>query len=439
MTNADTFFHLRLGDEFRADWSISSPGTVTEFANRDWTSTQWLAQLGMAQAEAWGGLRGVAVLTALAVVFLAFSFYFSTRFAGTFAWSALIIPVALFSCAMYLTGRPQVLSYAFAALVTGAWASSLRSGRTPWWTIGLTWLWSALHGMWPVALLVGATAVLGMAVDRSVRPRQLGKHATCLTASALIVLISPVGLDVYRAVFRVGAISEYFLEWGPANFRNLTGVLAVLLVLATIVLASRKRDSGWAPLLLALLSCAWILYSARTVPIGVAMSVPLLALLGTDPGSARRIPWEIPIVVIAAAEIAVSCTVWSKGLEQDPRATSAAHASVDSLPHGTALLNDWGEGGYDMWRHRDLQILMHGYGDMFTNSELKRNYNLSRLEPGWYQEITGLGLREALLPSESALTAALIEDKGWVVVAKDIAPRKRDVDATTPMTHLRAP
>src|SRR3954464_6718714 len=60
LSNTDTYFHLRFGQEFLHGWSLRHPGSVTTFATRDWVPTQWLSEIVMARTEDWFGLAGVA-------------------------------------------------------------------------------------------------------------------------------------------------------------------------------------------------------------------------------------------------------------------------------------------------------------------------------------------------------------------------------------------
>ena len=46
VTSPDTYFHLRMGQEFIDDWAIRSPGTVTGFATADWMPSQWIGKWG---------------------------------------------------------------------------------------------------------------------------------------------------------------------------------------------------------------------------------------------------------------------------------------------------------------------------------------------------------------------------------------------------------
>src|SRR3954451_4888212 len=63
LSNTDTYFHLRFGQEFLHGWSLSHPGSVSTFATRDWVPTQWLLEIAMPRSEDWFGLSGVACLS----------------------------------------------------------------------------------------------------------------------------------------------------------------------------------------------------------------------------------------------------------------------------------------------------------------------------------------------------------------------------------------
>src|SRR5690242_6913350 len=45
LTNTDTFFHLRFGQEFQHGWSLRDPGPVTSQATAHWVPTQWLPEV----------------------------------------------------------------------------------------------------------------------------------------------------------------------------------------------------------------------------------------------------------------------------------------------------------------------------------------------------------------------------------------------------------
>ena len=77
------------------------------------------------------------------------------------------------------------------------------------------------------------------------------------------------------------------------------------------------------------------------------------------------------------------------------------------MPAGTVVLNDWGQGGYLMWRFPDLDFVVNGYGDIYTDAELARNFRLDGTAPGWVADIKGIDSRYALLRTGSELAYGL--------------------------------
>lgn len=428
--NTDTYFHLRLGHEFLHGWSAHDPGSVSRFATGDWRPTQWLGQVGYAFVEEQRGLAAVAWLAGAVILLFALALVLVVRHQGNIVVASVVVPLAVLACWPALSGRPQVLTYVFTALVTMAWLDTRRTGRVAWWIIPLSWVWAMSHGMWPVGVLVSAVAILGIVLDRGVARPPLLKMLLIPLFSLVAAALTPVGPGLYGSVVRVGSISGYFAEWAPPDFTRPTTAVAALMMVLLVTLSLRSGQVPWCRLCLILLAGAWLLYSNRTVPVGVTMLVPLLAVELSRITPARSpSPRDLPILFggFAAALVALALTVTHTSSEPI-HADNDAHASVATLPAGTGLLNEWGQGGYDMWRHPDLDIVMHGYGDMFTAEEIQRNYGLGALDPGWVEDLDNLDVRNALLPTDSRLAYALITLLGWEEVVQDDG-----------LVHLRAP
>ncbi|MBO0847752.1 MAG: hypothetical protein J2P22_20315, partial [Nocardioides sp.] len=167
LTNTDTYFHLRFGEEFLHGWSLRHPGSVSTFATQDWVPTQWLSEVVMARTEQWLGLAGLAWLSGLLEILLFVAVYAVVRHRAEPLVALPVTAASLYAMQSGLSMRPQVLSYLFVAVVVGAWLRTLDDERVRWWLVPLVWLWTMLHGMWPVALMVGGLATLGLALDRA--------------------------------------------------------------------------------------------------------------------------------------------------------------------------------------------------------------------------------------------------------------------------------
>lgn len=411
LDNADTYFHLRFGHEWLSSWSLRDPGSVSSFATADWVPTQWLPQVVMAGVEDRLGLAGVAWLSGLVFVALALTWYAVARRDAEPLVAAPVVALALVAASGGLSARPQVLSYLLVAVYAAAWLAAVRSRRAPWWLVPLTWLWATCHGMWPVGLVVGAVAVLGGL--RTLRA------ASVVALSGVAALLTPVGPPLLGAVLAVGDRRRFFGEWGtpdPADPRLLA--LAALLVLTAVLTLRRgDRDPTRAGLLLLALACA--VWSTRTVPVSAALAVPLAAA-ALQPLLGPRPAWTRPERAVAlgggATALVVLALVVPRTAADPPPTPAWADPALDALPAGTAVLDDWDLGGWLMWRHPQLDLVMHGYGDTFTVAELQRNEDILTTRPGWADLVRETRVDYALVRPGTALSRGLVVDEHWRVV-----------------------
>jgi hypothetical protein len=409
--NADTFFHLRFGHEWLTSWSLRDPGSVSSYATADWVPTQWLPQVAMAAVEDGLGLAGVAWLSGLGFVALALTWYAVARRDAEPLVAAPVVALALIASSGGLSARPQVLSYLLVAVTAAAWLGAVHTRRAPWWVVPLTWVWAMCHGMWPVGLVVGGLVVLvGL---RTVRA------AAVVALSGVAALLTPVGPPLVSAVLAVGDRRRFFGEWGtpdPSDPRLLP-LAALLVATAVLTLRPGHRDATRTGLLLLALACA--VWSTRTVPVAAALVVPLAAaalqpLLGPRPGWTR--PERVVALGGAATALAVLALVVPRTAAAPPPVPAWADPALDALPAGTPILNGWDLGGWLMWRHPQLDPVMHGYGDTFTVAELQRNADIEATRPGWATLVRATGVAHALVRPGTHLARGLVVDEHWRVV-----------------------
>ena len=418
LTNTDTYFHLRFGHEFLHGWSPRHPGSVSTFATADWVPTQWLSELVMARTEDWFGLAGVAWLSGLLEVLLFLAVYAACRVRAEPLVAMPVTALALYAMQSGLSMRPQVLSYLLAAVVVAAWLRTLDDGRTRWWLVPLVWLWAMLHGMWPVALLVGALATVGLVLDR--RPRGVAVRSAVVTlAAAAAAALTPVGPELYGGVLAVGSRRSYFAEWQAPDWVSWSSAAFSVLLAVTVVALWRRRHNPWTETLLVALAGVFGAYSERTVPLGAAMLAPLVAgplqsWVGRRWPVGRR---ELAAVLAgAAAALAVLAALVPFTSDDPLREPAWADHALGSLPEGTKVLDDWSLGGYLMWRYPRLDLVMHGYGDTFTTGELDRNIGFVDVTPGWQDDLHATGARVAVVRPSSTLAFRLVAEESWTVV-----------------------
>jgi hypothetical protein len=424
LTNPDTYFHLRFGDEFLAGWSLRHPGSVTSFATAHWLPTQWAAEITMAKFEGWFGLGGVAWLSGCLILAYAVVIFLVCRRHAALNVAALVTFLAVVASGPGLSARPQVISYILAVVTTAAWVRTGTDQRARWWLIPLTWLWATLHGMWPVGIVIGFAAVLGILLDRQVTRAALPKLIAVPVLSAVAAAVTPVGPGLYGAVLLVGSRGHYFTEWGPPDFMTPANFTLAIMLAIVIVVNMSRGPTNWRRIILIGLAGAFAIYSSRTVPIAAGVLAPVIAmtlqsLAGSEITFGRRERLAVAAgIVVSLIALTALVPAAAKGVTEP----SWEEPALSGLPNHTKLLNDDALGGYLMWRYPRLDLVMDGYGDTFTDAELKRYVDLTNVAPGWDQLLHETGARLALLRPSSSLAYALQTAERWKVVheSKDL-------------------
>ncbi len=421
--NTDTYFHLRFGREFlEGRWSLRDPGSVTASATAHWVPTQWLSEVVMAQTEEWFGLAGVAWLSGLLYVVLTLALYAACRRQAEPVLAAALTALALVACSTGLSMRPQMLSYVLVVVTAAAWLRARDTGRAPWVLVPLTWVWTMLHGMWPLGIVIGLATVVGMALDRQHPRRVLARLAAVPLLSAAVVLLSPVGPGLLPAVLRVSSRGHYFYEWSPPDFtRPINLVLLGLLALAVVPRLRSGSRVPWTDVALLGLTFGFAVYSQRTVPVAACTAAPLAALalqplLGPRPVALRR---ERALVLggCALALVALAASV-PRTADHPSDHPAFLDGALADLPAGTVVLGDSGLGGYLMWRYPQLDVVAHGYGDAYTDDELERNADIGAVRAYWLEDVKAVHPAYALLPPGSPLAYNLRQLQRWSVVAE---------------------
>jgi len=420
LSNTDTFFHLRFGAQFLdGTWKPWHTGHLTTFESAHWAPTEWLSEVIMAAAERAFGLAGVAWLAGLLYVGLvAIWFLIARRYTEPLA-AAMITALALMASAGFVSMRPQVVSFLLITVTTEAWLRSVESRRPPWWLVPVMWFWAMLHGMWPIGILIGLAAVVAAAAINGRRSAMALLPVP--VAQAVVAACTPVGPRLYHAVLQVDSRGKYFTEWGPPDFKTVYGAAMLILLAIAVIAVARSRRIDPLTVLLVVGALAAAVYSQRTVPAAAALLVPVLARLTgpqrdvTVPGSPPRRPRTSLLLGVAALGLAVLALVVPHTADSPGVAPTWLDSALSKLPAGTVVDDNSGIGGYLLWAHPQLDLLAHGYGDVYTDAEIQRIGNIALLGPGWDANLKATGATYAVQHSGSAVVYALT-GRGWEVV-----------------------
>jgi hypothetical protein len=426
VSNADTFFHLRYGHEFLDGWSLRDPGHVSTFGNRDWVPTQWASQMAMALMESAAGLPGVVWITGVVVLLTVAAVFLVARQYADPLPAVVVALMVVLATSDNLTGRPQVVSYLLVLVVTHVWLQSARDLRPRWWLVPVTWVWATLHGMWPIGVLIGVVALVGIVLDNRSRLHELRPVLLRLLAvpvlSVLAAALTPVGPRLYGAVVLVGGRAQFHDEWSATDFHLRQPAVAALLIGVTLLVwlvgrGSQRPDS--VSILLLLLAAGWSAYAMRTVPVAAMMTVPFVAgalqsLVGRSRPGMRRERTVVAAMVVAA--VALLAAVVPVTADRPASVPSWVNPALDRLPAGTPVQTTDVMGGYLMWRHPDLDPVIDGYSDAYTTRHLQEQLDLVELRRGWDKTLRKTGVRYALLPTRSRLAYALTTFEDWRVL-----------------------
>ena len=194
---------------------------------------------------------------------------------------------------------------------------------------------------------------------------------------------------------------QYFAEWKPLDFTSVVG--GSLLVLIAVVVGPDGAPGHRSPLGPSIafvgLTVGWALYSTRTVAVAAAMLVPITAHVysgGPRPASPPGRRETGAVLALAAAFLAAAGRRRRRALRTSRRTSPRGRAPVDDLPAGTVVLNDWGQGGWMMWRWPEPRL--RDPTGTATSSPTRSWTGTSALDatgPGWVTDVqrTGRGVR----------------------------------------------
>jgi hypothetical protein len=412
----DAWFHLTLGEYFLDQRTLATPEQWSTFATSEWVPTQPLPEIVVALLQRGLGLPAVVWLFVTTVVALVgVVFVVARQYAGPLpAVVATMFFVAAGQNAF--TPRPQMLSYLLLAVVVATWLRTEQDLRPRWWLVPLAWVWSLCHGFWFIGVAYGYLFVLALLVTRRADRGQLARLAGVPVLSTLVVLLNPVGLGVFTAPFVVSERGQYIIEWQRTDLLSGPGLVAVVMVLVTaLIWLLRPASASVFRVLLLVSALFWAWYAVRTVTLASIVVVPLLAAALDSLVPARAVDESRErrgLAVAAVALLAVIAAVVPFRADEPGGVPLAMDPTLDAMPAGTTVLDEYTLGGWLSWRHPQLNRYIDGLADAYPAQHLANDSDLVQLKPGWEQILADADADFALLADGTRLADAL-EDQGW--------------------------
>lgn len=428
--DSDTGWHIRNGERILETRTVphADPFSFSR-PRQEWHAWEWAADVLMGAAHRADGLRGVALLFALAIFACTWLWVELHWAAGTpFLLAGAMAPLMVTTASLHWLARPHVFSWLF-FLAAILWAES--GARRPWLAFALGAIWANVHGSFffaPVIFSIYAAA-------RALRRERWGACAWAALFAALGSLLNPEGWGLHRHV------AEYLLnrellqriaEFQTFNFQ-LDGAFQVQLTLAIgaagAVLCAVERK--WEHALLLGLLC-WIgLRSARGLPLLAVAGLPLAAAaIGRAftawPGflaycrNLRAIDLKLrgwpmmPVGLLLAIGLLRTAPIGFPPSEF-PVETAA------KVPPAARLFAPDKFGGYLIYRFAgEGKVFFDGRSDFYGLEFMKSYIRMVEVRPGWQALFDQWGFTHALLGKDAPLRAALTA-RGWKQVAEDQA------------------
>lgn len=446
----DLWWLLKTGERIVATRSVPTTDPFSWTApGAPWVNHAWGFALALYGLERLAGPTGLLALTvAFALATFGVMAWTLRREGVPVGWAAAVVALAAVATRGSWAPRPQVATY-LALAVLWALLADYRAGRGDrlLWLVPLTALWANLHGGVVAGLGILGLVTLGTAVERLfpggersvARPGRLGAvWLGCLAAS----LLNPFHLRALAFALEVAgdrAAKDFILEWSsPVFHRPELRPFEVWLLGVLLLLPAARRPVRLAELGLVLALVHLALDAIRNTPLFVILLAPLAGRLATDAGLRLRQapgttgagwPWRAAALGTLAA---LGLAGWGRDLppvlgpllRPGGRATlvfpAAAADFLVTQPWPDRLYNDYGWGGYLIWRlYPRYRVFLDGRIAVYPPDVRRDFLTINNAEPGWREVLDRWEVAVVLVRRGTALATLLREAAGWQLAYQD--------------------
>lgn len=428
----DYWWYLRLGQDIVSTGRVPSVETysLTQFG-QPLVYQSWLSAVLMWGLYQLGGIPLTVLVRGLA---LAFTYGLLWRLAVSTGLDRRLSTALVVAAALAVAGnwsvRPQLFAYPL--FVVSLWVLlAWQDGRTKlaWVLPALAWLWTGLHGSFPLLFALLAAALVFGRGDRKTL-------LLVVALAALASLLHPRGLVLWQnigATFTSTEARDFSAEWLPTTNTGWQMNLFFAWFIALVPLAafSTKKPSlmEWAWFAgFAWLGLSGIRYVIWLLFVIIPITARLLSAwpLPQRPSPAPKLDLAIGVMLILLP-LAVLPGVRERWWNQaPPQISNTPVAAVDWLRDHPGLPGPlWSDivfASYQIFALPERPVWIDTrFQVAFTAEQIRRYKEVARAEPGWDATLDAAGVNLLLLSLEDqpALIPLLESSPAWCARYRD--------------------
>lgn len=439
LADPSTGVHVRAGQWILVHHAIPRRDLFSfTLAGRSWCDWEWLSDVAFALAYRLDGLSGVAALSLSLLCVISVIIYRTARIHAGPVVAGAVCGVVMAATTVHWLARPHLFTWL--ALAIFCWVLEHDGSRARLWVLAAVMIfWVNLHPGFVAGFLVLGAWLAGAGLDsrfgNTPKERRAVRHQVKWCAIVLLLcsaatLVNPyfLGLHLHIASYLFGSsrVTLHVSEWLSPDFHNPRLEWFELLLPFAAAAGGwhgLKRRFYWCFLIFAFMHLA--LLSVRNVPLFAIVCAAPLATAAEEilekcdfgrslrrveallPGTNRRLVTAGTCAVGLALLVAVTASPVRLG-----QGSRIPRTAIAQLPAGRLFTTDqWAD--YLIYTEPDRKVFFDGrndfYGPAFVNSYLV----VMRAAPGWERILDKYHVSVALVPDDSALSAALNRADGW--------------------------
>lgn len=459
LPDPDTWWHIAVGDLILKThtWPSSDIYSFTA-TGAPWTAYEWVGEVVMALGQRSGLVGLSALLMALVGVIAILIYYYSYLRCGNSkaacVATATIVPIA----GAIFTLRPQLIGYVFLLIALICLERFRQGHRKEIWILPPLFLvWVNTHGTFAFGMaMVGLYWVSGLFTFRlgglsaeAWSPKDRRTLSLVFLFSLIALLITPYGSSLAAYPLQMALMQPFNIaniqEWQSLTFglgvgKYLLGLMLLFFFAHVLVPVRYKLHEMVMLLFGAYSACVHI----RFVLIFMMFLAPVIAVILTNwipPYDPKKDKPALNLIIIALIALSlVKLLPDKKALNKivDDDYPVGAVAYLEQHPQPTGMFNEYGYGGYLIWRlGPSHKVFIDGRADLYEYAGVFQDYmKIANLDSQALRLFPKYNIQSCLIQKTSTLATLLASSAEWRLIysdkASDLFERVKPVPSGVP-------